>query len=678
MAKKVKHNPYRLGLQLVIWLFIAYMLFRPFVDKSYIADFEAYCPFGGLQALSSFLVNNSLACTMTTTQIFMGIVLLAGIILISKLFCSHLCPIGSFTEWLSRKGRKLKMNFEIKGFADKALRILKYAVLFITFYFSVTSSELFCKTFDPYYAVFSGFSSDVVLSYAIMTLFLAIPGSFFFRQFWCKYICPLGAISNIFAHSFIFIGITGLFLLLTIVFKISIHWLWLLGTLAVLGVLLEVFKVRIKGFSAFRITRNTASCTNCRLCDKACPMSLKISELEQVRDIDCHLCGDCVASCPEKNTLKITRFKHFPIDALSDITSEENTSGKDCSLGKPMLKDASGGHFSNMGKSKLLWVPAAAVIGLVIIGLGFADKIDIPTISLKWGDEQQMNQAGMYEQEGLASIKCFGSSMSFANHMRDLNGVLGVETFVSDKSIKVFYDKAMIGESEIKKAIFTPIKKMFSSPDFSQENIAICEAAIDQFFDPNDAFLLSTLFSQNEGILAMQTTFGEPVHALIYYDARKVSVKRIKELIEAKKVQWDEGGRQIEEKTDFKVAGINQLEPMNLKEYLILMYEEVSMTFNEFETYQPGEIDTLIFQFPQAAEPKLVEMPWYLLSHLSLNRSIVGFAILPEETGFYLSLKIVKGRTDEEIIKRELNRDNLVVHLSDGSVQSVPNPYKFE
>ena len=32
------------------------------------ADVEAYCPFGGLQALGSYLVNNSLACTMSMTQ----------------------------------------------------------------------------------------------------------------------------------------------------------------------------------------------------------------------------------------------------------------------------------------------------------------------------------------------------------------------------------------------------------------------------------------------------------------------------------------------------------------------------------------------------------------------------------------------------------------------------------
>ena len=207
MAKPKKRNIYRLALQWTILGLLLYMVVRPFVDKSYVADFEAYCPFGGLQAFSSFLANNSLACSMTTTQIFMGLALLVGVFIFSKLFCGYICPIGTFTEWLGRQGRRFKMNFVIKGLADRLLRVFKYALLFTTFYFTLSSSELFCKTFDPYYAVFSGFSGDVVIGYAAMALLLSIPGSFFIRQFWCKYFCPLSAASNIFSFGFVSISL---------------------------------------------------------------------------------------------------------------------------------------------------------------------------------------------------------------------------------------------------------------------------------------------------------------------------------------------------------------------------------------------------------------------------------------------------------------------------------------
>ena len=88
------------------------------------ADVEAYCPFGGLQALGSYLVNNSLACTMSMTQIMVGVMLAVGVILFSKLFCGYLCPLGTVSEWMGRGGKKLKVSVEIRpgSIADRLLR----------------------------------------------------------------------------------------------------------------------------------------------------------------------------------------------------------------------------------------------------------------------------------------------------------------------------------------------------------------------------------------------------------------------------------------------------------------------------------------------------------------------------------------------------------------------------
>ncbi len=648
MSKKLKLNPFRTGLQLTVTLLLVYLLVRSYVDKTYTADFEAYCPFGGLQAFSSFLANNSLACSMTTTQIFMGFGLLAGIIFISKLFCSYICPIGTFTEWLGRLGKRIKMNIELKGWLDQVLRVFKYALLFITFYFSVTSSELFCKTFDPYYAVFSGFGSDVVMSYAAIALLLTIPGSFFIRQFWCKYACPLGAASNIFTYSYVFIGITAVYLLLVMVFKVAIGWLWLLGVLTLAGALLETFKIKTIGFSIFRVNRNVDTCTSCKLCDKACPMSIKVSVVEKVDNIDCHLCGDCVASCPEINTLRIT--------------------------GNNLINKNVEGH---KNKATLLWLPAAAVVVLVIVGLAFAERVHIPTISLKWGNGLQMDEAGIYEQAGLTSIKCFGSSMSFANHMKEMGGVLGVETYVSDNSVRVYYDKQVLTDEDIKRAIFTPVKRIFEAPKDNQSTITICEAAIDQFFDPNDAELLSIRFMQREGIMSMQTQFGEPVHALIYYNPELITVNEIRTLIEEKKVSWITDGVMNEAKTSFKVSSINEKENVPIKQYIDRLYDPVSMTFNSIETYASNQLDTLSFDFPQGADPDLADMPYYLLSHLSNNRGIVGFATQSSDKGMIINLTIVDDLIKKDEVTDLINSPLLNVHLSDGTMQTIKNPYKF-
>jgi polyferredoxin len=635
MAKAVKKNYYRLTLQWMVLLGIIYLLVRPRFDKTYTADFEAYCPFGGLQAFSSFLANNSLACSMTTTQIAMGLALILGVFIFSKLFCSYICPIGTFTEWLGRAGKKLKMNFVITGLADRLLRIFKYAVLFITFYFSVTSSELFCKTFDPYYAVFSGFSSDVMLSYAILALFLAIPGSFFIRQFWCKYFCPLSAASNIFTYGYIFLGLTGLYVLLVLVFGLNIGWAWLLGALSLAGMLLETGRLKTCRSVWFKITRNPDTCTSCTLCDKVCPMAIKISDKPVVDHIDCHLCGDCITRCPEKDTLQINR-------------------------------------------KKLNWLPAAVTVILVVGGLVFAAFTDIPTINQRWGSPEQMENAGIYRQSGLASIKCFGSSMSFANHMKELPGVLGVETYVDDHSVKVFYDKSILSDEDIKKAIFKPVSSVISAPVDGLPVLSVAEASINQFFDPKDAMLLGIRFGQNKGILAIQTVFGEPVHALIYYDPRFINIGKIGELIEDKRVTWKVDGETMAAKTDFEVVSITEKDnSMPLSAYLAMMYEPVDMAFNDFESYLPEQVDSLEFNFDAAADPELVDMPWYLLSHVSNEKGVIKFSTLFTDSGIKLRLLFIPALTSKDKITALLNQPELNVHMSDGTEQKLENPYHF-
>ena len=202
--RKIKFNWYRLIIQWAILGLLGYMVIKAWTDSDYNPDYEAYCPFGGLLALGSWLINNTLACTMTSVQIVMGVIFAIGIILFSKLFCGFICPIGTITEWLGKIGNVFKIRFSIRGFADRLLRILKYALLFITIYFTLSSSELFCKQYDPFYAIFTWFSYDVNFLYAIIAIAITILGSIFIRQFWCKYLCPIAAISTFFTYFILF------------------------------------------------------------------------------------------------------------------------------------------------------------------------------------------------------------------------------------------------------------------------------------------------------------------------------------------------------------------------------------------------------------------------------------------------------------------------------------------
>ena len=182
----------------VIWSSLA--------DKA--VDVEKYCPFGGLQAFGTYLVNNSLACSMSMLQIMMGLALAVGVILLSKLFCGYLCPLGTVGEAMGRIGKKLHVQVEIRSgsVADRLLRVVKYVLLFTILYNTLSSSELFCKQLDPYYAVATGFKGEIVLWMSLTSLVLLLLGGFVVKMFWCKYICPLGAASNIFKFTWLLLA----------------------------------------------------------------------------------------------------------------------------------------------------------------------------------------------------------------------------------------------------------------------------------------------------------------------------------------------------------------------------------------------------------------------------------------------------------------------------------------
>jgi len=490
--KKLKSNPFRLFFQFAILALLVYMGVRFYVDKNYFPDFEAYCPFGGAQALSSYFVNNSLACSMTSAQIVMGITLVVMIVIVSKLFCSFICPIGTVSEWLGKFGDRFKIRFTITGKLDKVLRLLKYVLLFITVYFTVTSSELFCKKFDPYYATASGFGSDVSIIMGIIAIAIVIIGSFYIRLFWCKYICPLGALSNIFRFFIVFVGVLGGYIALQLL-GFNLSFIWVLAILCIVAYVLELLSINNKVFPLLKITRNTSTCTNCKLCTKVCPQAIDVASIEKVTHTDCNMCGDCIQACPEKNTLLINR----------------------------------------KGKN---WLTASILLILIVIGVVIGSSFEVPTISEYWGEVSSKDQMKVYEQSGLKNIKCFGSSTSFANKMRKVNGVVGVSTYVGSHTVKILYNPSIIDTLGVKKSIFVPVKVPIAKLESEIDSITVFSASVDHFFDPYDTYYLTILLQQNQSIYGFTTEYDCPVKVTIY-TSNTITAEVIKNLIEQKQVE---------------------------------------------------------------------------------------------------------------------------------------------
>jgi polyferredoxin len=197
-----------------------------------------------------------------------GLAILIAIVVVSlalkKAFCSWLCPIGTLSEGLWRMGRKLfKRNFSLPRWLDYPLRSLKYLLMgfFVWSILGMDVGQLKAFIYSPYnkmadvkmYIFFAELSA--MAFWTILALMLL---SVFVRNFWCRYLCPYGA---------------------------------LLGIASLLGPL--------------KITRNKATCVDCELCTRACPSNIKVHTASRVLSDECMSCMECVAVCPVRDTLNV-------------------------------------------------------------------------------------------------------------------------------------------------------------------------------------------------------------------------------------------------------------------------------------------------------------------------------------------------------------------------------------
>ena len=626
-------NWQRLVIQWGIILIVTGLVVYPVFDKSFVVDFEAYCPFGGIQAFGSYLIHDVLACSMTSSQIVMGLLLIVGIVLLGKLFCSYICPIGTISEWLGKLGDKLRVRMTIKGFADKALRALKYILLFVTLYFTFRSNELFCKEYDPYYAATTGFGHDVVILYASLAMAIVILGSVFIRLFWCKYLCPLGAISNIFRSTGFFVGVLLVYFILVRA-GVNIGYVWPLAVACAGGYIIEISGRKGRIFPIARIVRDEDACTNCRICTIRCPQGIDVAHMGEVHDADCNLCGDCISECPVHGALQINK------------------------------------------KKSLRWLPPVATIILVLLGLYLGTTVEVPTINQKWYPKPEMAKAGIITLSGLKNIKCYGSSMAFASKMKRVKGVLGVATYVGSHKVKIYYDPKILDKNKIEEQIFTPAKTILRPLPKSQDSVRMVTVGLDHFFDTYDFAYLSILLKEKTKAVGLQTKYSCPVEANIFFPENiKLSKKDLVDVLESKKLNFRSGKTVKQVKLNYKVAGIT-FSTISREAYSALLFSPYKAIFNNYVKYGPEVIS--IYRVPMGGNISSRKKLPYLASHLSNNKGIVGVkTYVDRNSDVFLDVSYVDTMANPNGIYHLLNSDTLYINYKGGRKGKVINMFHF-
>lgn len=451
------------------------------------ADPEAYCPMGGLQAFATYLAQNSLPCSMSSLQVMMGLALVAAVVLFSKLFCGYLCPLGTVQDIIKR----LRVKFRIKSIKiangsaiDKILRIIKYALLFLIFYMTVEESELFCKNLDPYYAVATGFQGEITLWMSIVSICVLVIGSLVVDMFWCRYLCPLGAISNSLKF-WVWIGVLfGVYFAANVI-GAGIPWAVLLGAFCIIGYLLEVFNAKPK-YQILHVLKNESACNNCGLCQKMCPYHIDLRTFHngKINHVDCTLCGECVAACANK--------------ALN-VGIKENKVGK----------------FRKV-------VPALLAVALTLFGIWAGGKIELPTIDMKWNTEDVASENLQTTTfDNLRTLKCYGSAMTFKAKMEKVPGVHGVKVFVTRQSADILYNAEATSPEKIREAIYIPsrckVQQLDPSVTTSLKTVVI---RTEGMYEKGDLDNLGAMFKETgRKIYWLESEFACPLIVRVIMDA---------------------------------------------------------------------------------------------------------------------------------------------------------------
>ena len=571
-------------------------------------DPETYCPMGGLQALATFLANNSLPCSMSMLQIMMGIVLAAGVVLFSKLFCAFICPLGTVQDLLS----KARNAMHIKGvkvrngsILDKVLRIVKYALVFWIFYMTVNASELFCKNLDPYYAIATGFKGEITLWMSIVTICIIVIGGFLIDMFWCRYICPLGAISNTFKF-WLWIGVLFGVYYVANVLGAAIPWPYLLGAFCLIGYLLEILCSKPK-LQVLHITKDTNACNNCGLCMKKCPYHIDIKSCgNKVNHVDCTLCGECVAAC--------------------------QTGALNVGVCKPT-------------KSKV-WniVPAVLTVALVILGIWAGGKIELPTIDLKWGIERVEEDGTVTKLidekalktttiEGLRSVKCYGSSMAFKAKLQKIAGVYGVKVFVKRHTADILYNPSMVTPAQIQEAIYVPSRfKVNNIAPGSVDSLKVVTIRTEGMYDRMDINYLGLQMRQTDKkIYGLETEFACPLIVRVYMDpSEDIDEDWYEDIVEMETLEMPiHGGGTREIEVDFEFVKLEkEVGSISTEDFIRNMFTPFNAEFKSRVQENAGK-KQYIYEIADEKYDKPIykrNMP-YLSNHLSSHEGVIGVYI---------------------------------------------------
>jgi len=191
----------------------------------------------------------------------------AATILLGRVFCSWICPMGLVFEctdklrgalqWLEMHPRNVRVSRRVK-YVLLAAGLMLTALLSVPVLGYVYPPAMLGR--ELHGVVFAAFDRAELgrRGFALggLTWMSAVLGAIVLvevtisRRWWCRYVCPGGALYGLLGRR-----------------------------------------------RAVRVTLDTATCTGCAMCVAACPMGL--NPMKNQMGMDCDNCGECITSCSD-------------------------------------------------------------------------------------------------------------------------------------------------------------------------------------------------------------------------------------------------------------------------------------------------------------------------------------------------------------------------------------------
>ncbi|HCY84816.1 MAG TPA: FeS-binding protein [Desulfobacteraceae bacterium] len=226
---------------------------------------EAFLPISALVSLKHLLVTGSIN-PVHPSGLVLFLIICGTALMARRGFCSWICPVGLISEYLGRiRLFRLRSPFVLPRFMDFPLRSLKYMAAGFFVY------QIFFKMPGPaveafIYSTYNRFADIQMLKFftdmsstAWVVLVVLAVLSVLFRHFWCRYLCPYGAL----------LGVIGF-------------------------------------FSPGRVRRDVLRCSGCGKCSRNCPGQIQVASKTRVDSAECSACLTCVENCPEEKALKFS------------------------------------------------------------------------------------------------------------------------------------------------------------------------------------------------------------------------------------------------------------------------------------------------------------------------------------------------------------------------------------